>query len=252
MIKSVAGNVGLGVVLFGLGWGCTMSTADEAANENASPMVGMAIPTATFPSAPVVAPPMALTHATISCDLAQYFPDAPGAAGGWTTGSCNGSYSNYSWYPPTACSLDEMFSSFEGPNVEYLGMHCRAAMAGSYTRTSIYGRSQFVPSTSPPSRAMTARSDGPFPYNACTCNGLPPPYLRCGSYGYEYVICPYAQDDRRNIQLTQDFVANHSAELNQTVVGYCNPGTTAIGAVGSTSWGVVYRWDPKCPSCIGC
>jgi hypothetical protein len=249
MIKRVLGNVGASVVLFGAAWGCTMAQDGDYASTDQK----MVVPGPIIYNAPVVAPPMGLTNAGVSCDLAEYFPDADGAAGGWTTGTCNGAtYSaNVSWYPPSVCSLDEMFDNWEGPNVPYLGTHCRALMAGSWQRRSIYYRPAFVPSTSPPSRGMLARTDGPPPYNnnQCRCiyfdDGRPP---ICGVYGYEYVVCPWTATDNLDAQVT----ANKTIELNQHVVGYCNSGTTALGAQGSGTYGVVYAVDPKCPNCVPC
>jgi hypothetical protein len=253
MIKRVAGNLGLGVVLFGLGWGCTMTTGDEGSSSS-SPVVSVGpSPTVIQVSQPVVAPPMARTHASPSCDLAQYFPDGNGAAGGWTTGSCSGSHNYYSWYTPTVCSLDETFDSWEGPNVPVLGTHCRAAMAGTYFTLQRGGASTFVASTSPPSRAMLPRVDGPYPYNACVCG---PEIMKpdgtttrnCYEYGYEYVICPW----QRGNNLDSTFLSNHTAELNQHILGFCNPGTTALGSANPSTYGVVYAYDPKCPNCVAC
>jgi len=248
-MKRTLTNVGVAAALFGLGWGCTMAQDGNAASTEQP----MAYTGPTGIAVPVVAPPMGLTNAPVSCDLAQYFPDGDGAAGGWTTGSCNGaSYSaNVKWYPPSVCSLDELFDTWEGPSVPYLGTHCRAAMAGSYQRRSIYSRSAFVPSSSPPKRGMFPRTDGPPPYNnnQCRCidfgDGQPP---LCGVYGYEYVICPFSPTDNLNDQV----LANRTAELNQHVMGYCNPGTTALGAQGSGTYAVVYAYDPKCPNCVPC
>jgi len=236
------GQVGFAFAVFGLGWGCTMTAEKEG--ETTQDMAG-ATGTVTAPPTPVVAPPMTLTNATPSCDLREYFPDADGAAGGWTTGTCGGA-ANYPWLPPSVCTMDEMFDNWEGPSVPNLGTHCRALMAGSFWNL---GRgSFFMASTSPPSRGMTGRSDGPFPYNACVCNGLPPPNTKCSEYGYEYVICPWSPKNNLDV----DFTANHTAELNQHIVGYCNPGTTTPGAKQRGTYGVIYAYDPKCPNCVPC
>jgi hypothetical protein len=238
------GQIGFAATVFGLGWGCTMATEKQG---DSSQDLFVVTPTATIVSTPVVAPPMGLTNATPSCDLREYFPDAHGAAGGWTTGTC-GSQANYPWLPPSVCSLDEMFDNWStGPAVQEIGNHCRAAMAGTIWRAGIY-QTMFVPTTNPPERAMISRSDGPYPYNACVCVGIGEPWEKCYEYGYEFVICPFAT----NNNLNSSFTANHTTELNQHVMGYCNPGTTALGAQTGSSYGVVYAYDPKCPNCVPC
>ena len=247
--------MGVAGALVAVGVGC--SAAPEGVGSTQDPLLvtgGGGIVVSPTPT-PVTYPSEAFTAADVSCDLYDYFPEAPGSSSaGWTTGTCPGAGTIVSNLTAASfCSIDETFANWQGPAVAGLGSHCRGARAMHHQWVSRGGlfTYELVP-TSP-----AARGGHVVPGSYCTEHCFPD-----GQGGqtcitstpvYDYVICPWAPATNLDQWVTSEASKGGNPEKLH-IKGYCKTGTTTPTAAPTSgqTYAAIYEYDPKCTGCFPC
>lgn len=254
MGNGLRGSFVVAGVLALVGVGC--SAAPEGSSESSADPLARIGGGGIVATTPIVYPPEAFTAADVSCDLYDYFPEAPGSAtAGWTTGSCPGAGSIVaSTTAASFCSIDEGFANWQGPSVPNLGSHCRGARAMHHEWVSRAGGLpvyELVP-TYP-----AARGGHVVPQSYCTETCFPNAQggQTCITHTpvYDYVICPWAPGSNLDSWVTSEASKGGNPEKLH-IKGYCKAGSSAyaLTPTAGVTYAAIYEYDPQCTGCFPC